>query len=81
MNVRKTVSVHEKTVQSAAKGEAPSFKRARRSTRSRNSAVRTSHWSDGVDRQIVTWTQQHGIDFRRIEVVSPTEIIIHNPKD
>lgn len=76
--VRRTVRVHEKTVQNAANITLKN--RRRNPPRKLNSPVVVSHWSDGVDPMIVNYVRVNQIHHSRIQVVSPGEIIIHNEK-
>jgi hypothetical protein len=69
--VRKVVSIHEKTVQRAAKGD---FKKPRRRRQSaKSSRVVTSQ---ALDPLLVKWLKQHHVDYRSVEIVSPTQVII-----
>lgn len=78
--VRKTVSVHEKTVQKVAKQKIELPKRKRKSPRKRNSPVMVIQiliWPESVNELIVQHVEMEGIDPSRIEIVSPDEIVIH----
>ncbi len=80
--VQKRASVHEKTVQAVASGaikqEKLSKKNALKPRRPRNSRVKIRRWSDGVDERIVAYILANKIHPSRIQVNSPTEVIIKN---
>lgn len=81
-SIRKTTSVHEKTVQKVSQNAiliSKVTKPRKKATRSRNSAVKTRHYLDEVDPLIVAWIRENRIFYKRVEVVSPTRVIIHNP--
>lgn len=71
-------TLHEKSVQKVAQEKAPK-RRRRGSSGSRSGPVTTRRWSDGVHALIVAHVRRRRIDHRRIQVLSPTEIIIWNP--
>lgn len=83
--VQRTASLHEKTVKKIADNAVASYptKRTRgKARRPGNTRVQVRIWSDGVDELIVKWVEDNKIDYRLIEIVSETEIIIHNnPED
>lgn len=72
-------TLHEKSVQKVAQEKAKKTRRRRGSSGSRSGPVTTRRWSDDVDDRLVTYVERHRVDHRRIQVVSPTEIIIWNP--
>lgn len=76
--VRKTVTLHETTVQKVAKNAIMLHRKPRKAKRPSNSRVQVSHWSDGVDPLIVRYIEQNQIHHSRIEVISPGVIIINN---
>lgn len=78
--IRKTVSLHEKTVQKAAVTKMPTRKKAVRK-RPSSSRVVVTHWWDGVDKLLVNYVRSNKIHYTRVEVLSPTEIIIHESGD
>lgn len=73
-------SLHEKAVQKVAKENLKHKKVRGKGKRKPNTAVKKSHWSDGVDPRIVAEIKAMNIPMvhKRIEVKSPTEVIIHN---
>lgn len=77
---RKQVSLHEKTVQKAAVTKMPKRKRAERK-RPSSSRIVVTHWWDGVDNLLVDYVRSNKIHYTRVEVLSPTEIIIHESGD
>ena len=82
--VQKQASLHEKTVQKVAENAIATFptKRTRgKEKRPRNTRVQVLIWSDSVDEMIVDYVNRNNIHWSRIEIVSPTEIIIHNPEE
>lgn len=80
--VQKCASLSERTVQKVAAENITLKKRPVRGKTSRKAttAVKKSHWSDGVDPRVVKAVKSLHIPqvWRRIEVISPTEVIIHN---
>lgn len=80
----KTVDVHEKTVQRVAEEDPfepfPKVKPKRKYTRKATSAVKRTHWTDGLDPRIVAWVKKNypKIDTRRIQVFPPEAVVIHN---
>lgn len=80
--LRKTTSVHPKTVQKVADNVVLiSRKKRAPAKRSRNSKVVVTHWYDGIDPLIVAWVRANKIHYTRVEVVSPTEVIIRAKKE
>lgn len=74
-------SLHERAVQKVAKENITLAKKTRgRASRKPSTAVSKSHWSDGVDPRIIKAVAKMRIPrvWRCIEVISPTEIVIHN---
>lgn len=79
--VRKTVSIHPKTVTKVSeKMIALTPAKPRKRKRPSNSKVKHTVWHDGVDPLIVAWVKENKIHWRQIEKVSPTVIIVHHPK-
>lgn len=79
--VRKTVSVHPKTVTKVSKDMiALTPAKPRKRKRPSNSRVKHTVWHDGVDPLIIAWVKENKIHWRRIEVVNATTIIVHHPK-
>lgn len=79
--IRTEVSLHPTTVQKVAKNMVMISKPRRKPLqRTRNSAVKRKHYLDGVDPMIVAWIRENKIFYKRVEVVSPTQVLIHNPK-
>ena len=78
--VQQRASLSERTVQSIARGSVKMPKARGKASRKPSSKVKTSHWSDGVDPRIVAEIKAMNIPqvWRRIEVVGPEEVIIHN---
>lgn len=81
-NQYNTASLHESAVQKAAAGaiKMPKRKRAERK-RPSSSRIVVTHWWDGVDQLLVDYVRSNKIHYTRVEVVSPTEIIIHERGD
>lgn len=72
-----TTTLHEKAVQKVAEKGAP--KRRRKPgplNRPRTSPVVRKHWSDKLDKLLVRYVEQNHIHHSKIEVLSPTEILI-----
>jgi hypothetical protein len=79
--VRKTVKVHESTVKKIAVEGARPQRKAGRVSKRRTHPVTIFQilvWPHSVDERIVQYAIDHKIDPENIEIVSPTEIIIHN---
>jgi len=75
-------SLSERAVQKVAKENVTLVeKKARgKAARKPNTKVKKTHWTDGVDPRVVKAIREMHIPqvWRRIQVVSPTEVIIHN---
>jgi len=79
--VRKTASLHPKTVTKFSKDVIAIMpEKKRKPSRKPNSKVAVSHWYDGIDPLIVAWVRENKIHWRRIEVVNATTIIVRHPK-
>jgi len=81
--VRKTVSLHPKTVTKVSErmiAIQTSSRKTGKRKRPSNSKVKHTVWHDGVDPLIVAWVKENKIHWRRIEVVNATTIIVHHPK-
>jgi len=78
--VRKTASLHPKTVTKISTGEVKKAPKMRTQKRTPNSRVKHTVWHDGVDPLIVAWVRENHIHWTRIEVESPTSIIVRAPK-
>lgn len=74
--IRRTVSLHETTVQKAAVTKAPKRKRKSGKTPS-SSRVVVTHWWDGLDAELVLYVRSNKIHYTKVEKISATEIIIH----
>lgn len=72
-------TLDEKSVQKIAQEEARKTRRRRGGSGSRSGPVTVRHWSDEVHPLIVAYVERQQIDHRRIQVNSPTELIIWNP--
>lgn len=81
--VRKTISVHEKTVQKVAQNAVATYPapRKRRTSRPRNTRVQVTSFLDDLDPLVLEYISRNNIPLKLISVVSSTEIVIHNPKD
>lgn len=79
--LQQKASLHEKAVQKVAAENIKHRKPRGKDTRKRNSKVVVTTWSDDVDPRIVKELKRMHIPrlFERVEVVTPTEVIIHNP--
>lgn len=79
-NVQSRARLHEKAVQKVAKEGVKKTRGGRRGgSGSRSGRVTTTRWSDNVDGRIVHWVESRKIHHSRIQVISPTEIIVWNP--
>jgi hypothetical protein len=73
-----TAYYDEKTVQKIADNTVVAYPSKRGCTKKpRNGPVVVTHWYDGIDPLLLAYVRKHKIHWRRIEVVSPTELIIH----
>lgn len=80
MNVRKSVRPHPSTVTAASTGEVPSKRRRRSAESGRTSRVSTRHMLDGMPEVArATVLRLADGDLSRVEVVSPTEVVVRNP--
>jgi len=41
--------------------------------------IQVRFWPDGVNEELVKYVEDHDIDPANVEILSETEIIIHNP--
>lgn len=73
-------ALHERAVQKVAKENIKFKKKRGKASRKPSTKVVKTHWSDGVDPRIVKAIKDLQIPqvWRRIEVRSPTEVVIHN---
>lgn len=72
MEMQKMVSLHESTVKEARKHVKTARKRPSKArTRVKTSVVK-------VDSRIVSYIAKNHIDWKRIEVIGPEEILVHN---
>ena len=78
--VQQRAALHERAVQKVAAENVKFSKPRGKAKRKPNTKVVKSHWSDGVDPRIVKAVKEMHIPqvWRRIEVVGPEEVIIHN---
>lgn len=74
--MRDRASVAPSTVTRLSRGEVPTKKRKRGD---RLLAVLDSHVVK-VDERIMAHLNQAGVDFRYVEVINPTEVIVHNQR-
>lgn len=74
--VRKTASVAPRTVTAVSKGEVSDHRI--RSRRSRAPLAVTGEYVVRIDPRIMAVLHEQGTDFHCVEVVSSTEVIVHN---
>lgn len=79
--VQQRASLCPRSVQKIARGEIKKKRARAKLDRKPTTKVLTSHWSDGLDPRVVAEVKALQIPqvWRRIEVISPTEVVIHNP--
>ena len=71
--VRKVVSVHESTVQKAAKGETPNYSKKTRKKGYKNSSVVTTQ---AIHPELIKWLRDHDKSISDAEMISPTQMIV-----
>lgn len=76
--VRDRASVAPSTVTRYSQGSVGAMPSTRRG-RQRLLAVKDG-WAVRIDPRIMAWLHQNQIDFRHVEVISSTEVIVHNQR-